>query len=112
MDALPEHSSTKDLLLTNPISDEDEEADTSGKILYTASFEDEADACKVGRESNGKEVSIDGQHSFYQLIHQNKEVWVVDYVDWMTRGDRMVWNVDLGIWMIGRWMELYGCWKN
>ncbi|KAK9273865.1 hypothetical protein L1049_018677 [Liquidambar formosana] len=39
-DALPELSSTKDLLLTDPMTDEDEEADTSGQILYTASFEE------------------------------------------------------------------------
>ncbi|XP_059651456.1 uncharacterized protein LOC132299044 [Cornus florida] len=40
VDGLP--GSSKDLLLSDPMSDidEDEEADTSGKILYTASFEE------------------------------------------------------------------------
>ncbi|KAA8520601.1 hypothetical protein F0562_014857 [Nyssa sinensis] len=41
-DRLPEVGSSKDLLLADPLSelDEDEEADTSGQILYAASFEE------------------------------------------------------------------------
>uniref|UniRef100_A0A5B7BLH9 DUF7642 domain-containing protein n=1 Tax=Davidia involucrata TaxID=16924 RepID=A0A5B7BLH9_DAVIN len=41
-DGLPELGSSKDLLLADPVSelDEDEEADTSGQILYAASFEE------------------------------------------------------------------------
>ncbi|KAA8516012.1 hypothetical protein F0562_019191 [Nyssa sinensis] len=42
VDGLPELSSSKDLLLADPVSelDEDEEQDTSGQILYAASFKE------------------------------------------------------------------------
>lgn len=41
-DTLPEFSSSKDLLLADPVSefDEDEAAETSGQVLYMASFEE------------------------------------------------------------------------